>query len=228
METKQSKKANLEPKRFLFAQIGLVLALGVVFAAFEWKTYNSEILMPEKTMNLAAEQDLVHVTIIPDAPPPPPLPKSSLMKVVSDKEKVIEDIEVNSEANQKTEIPVYIPPPPKEEKTIEIDEIIPFVDLHEKAEFPGGEKELLKFLAKNINYPKNAVMNDIEGIVYIAFVVEKNGEISNVELMRGIFNECDEEAMRVVKMMPKWKPGKQRDIYVRTKYYLPVKFKLFD
>jgi protein TonB len=93
-------------------------------------------------------------------------------------------------------------------------------------EFPGGMGELMKYLAENIKYPPLAKESGIQGRVFINFVVEPNGSISNVKVLRGIGGGCDEEAVRVVSKMPNWKPGKQRGKAVRVSYNLPVKFTL--
>jgi protein TonB len=93
-------------------------------------------------------------------------------------------------------------------------------------EFPGGEEKLFEYLGKNIKYPSMARENGITGTVYVTFVVEGNGEISDVKKLRGIGGGCDEEAVRVVRSMPAWKPGKQNSKPVRVQYNLPIKFTL--
>ena len=98
--------------------------------------------------------------------------------------------------------------------------------VEENPEFPGGKKELDKWLAANLKYPAIAREEGIEGSTYIGFVVEKDGSITEVQVKRGIAGGCNEEASRLIKSMPKWKPGKQNGQVVRTAYTLPVKFKL--
>lgn len=93
-------------------------------------------------------------------------------------------------------------------------------------EYPGGANEMMKFLAENIKYPTVDGENGISGRVYVTFIVEKTGLISNVTILRGIGAGCDEEAIRVIKMMPKWKPGTQRGQAVRVQYNVPIKFAL--
>jgi protein TonB len=92
--------------------------------------------------------------------------------------------------------------------------------------FPGGEQKMSEFITSNINYPEAAREAGVQGRVYIRFVVEQDGSISNVKVMRGIGSGCDEEAMRVIKSMPKWKPGKQHGKTVRVSYQIPVNFSL--
>ena len=95
-------------------------------------------------------------------------------------------------------------------------------------EFPGGEEAILEFVAKNIQYPQKAIDAGAYGRVFVGFVIEPDGSVSNVTLLRGIGFGCDEEAMRVVKMMPKWQPGMQNGEAVRVSYLIPINFKLED
>ena len=107
----------------------------------------------------------------------------------------------------------------------EVEEEI-FMVVEEDPEFPGGIDSLYAFIRRNLHYPEEAWNNKIEGTVYVTFSVEKDGSISNVKLLRDIGGGCGAEAVRVVKLMPKWKPGKQRGIPVRTQFNLPIKFKM--
>lgn len=101
-----------------------------------------------------------------------------------------------------------------------------FMVVEQMPEFPGGEEKLYKFLSDSIGYPELAKQNHIQGKVYVAFVVEKDGSVTDARIIRGIGGGCDEEALRVIKLMPKWIPGKQRGIPIRVQYTLPVKFTL--
>lgn len=103
-----------------------------------------------------------------------------------------------------------------------------YLDVDEMALFPGGREELDKYLAKNLKYPENAIKNEIEGKYYLRFVVEKNGEITNVKITRSVQHcpECDNEAKRVVRSFPKFKPAKLNGAVVRSYYVVPVIFKL--
>ncbi|MFZ4740506.1 MAG: energy transducer TonB [Bacteroidales bacterium] len=91
-------------------------------------------------------------------------------------------------------------------------------------DFQGGEKARVDFLRNNMHYPDKAIENGIEGIVYITFVVEKDGSITNIKILRGIGGGCDEEAVRVIKLMPKWIPGNLNGSIIRTQYNMPIKF----
>ena len=98
--------------------------------------------------------------------------------------------------------------------------------VEEMPQFPSGETKMMEYIAKNINYPQEARDKGIEGRVFIGMVIEKDGSVSNVRVLRGIGGGCDEEAVRVISSMPKWKPGKVGGEPVPVSYMLPVNFKL--
>jgi protein TonB len=102
------------------------------------------------------------------------------------------------------------------------------VVVEEAPEFQGGDQARIDYLIKNINYPKKARKEGIQGTVYITFIVEKDGKVSNVRILRGIGGGCDEESLRVVKNMPRWKPGRQKGKNVRVQYNMPIKYTLED
>lgn len=101
-----------------------------------------------------------------------------------------------------------------------------FVAVEQQAEFPGGQAALMKWLSNNIRYPESAQQNDIQGRVVVKFVVEKDGSVGNATIVRGVDKDLDREALRVVKKMPKWQPGKNNGVAVRSYFTLPVTFKL--
>ena len=101
-----------------------------------------------------------------------------------------------------------------------------FVAVEQQAEFPGGTAAMYKWLGNNMRYPEAAQQNDIQGTVHVKFVVEKDGSIGNVTLLKGVDKDLDREAIRVVKKMPKWQPGKNNGVAVRSYFTLPVKFRL--
>lgn len=128
------------------------------------------------------------------------------------------------------------PPPPKQIKVVEksigdedpakYEEEVIFTVVEDMPEFPGGKDAFYAYIGNNIKYPVKAKENGTSGTVFITYVVEKDGSISNVSVLRGIGDGCDEEGVRVVKGMPNWKPGKQRGKAVRVQYNLPIKFNL--
>ncbi|MBL0126095.1 MAG: energy transducer TonB [Flavobacteriales bacterium] len=102
----------------------------------------------------------------------------------------------------------------------------PLVIVEEMPEFPGGNDAMMKYLSAQIKYPEEAVENGIGGTVYVSYVVERDGRLSEVKVLRGIGGGCDEEALRVMKSMPNWIPGKQNGKVVRVRYNLPFRFHL--
>ncbi len=224
MEARKTDKADLEGKKGYFFEIGLIIALLIVFAAFEYKSYD------KITVDLSArEVDDIPEEIIPITeqkvkPPPPPPPKQvTKITIVEDDVEVEDDIDIDVDADDDTEMEEYIPPEEDDEEIVEAEI---FTVVEAMPEFPGGMAKLMGFLGKNIKYPPLAKESGIQGRVFINFVVEPNGQISNVKVLRGIGGGCDEEAVRVVNSMPKWKPGMQRGKPVRVSYNLPVKFTL--
>ena len=115
---------------------------------------------------------------------------------------------------------------PTKEKPVEVEDDTPLIFVEQKPEFENGDKAMYAFLSKNIVYPAIARENGISGTVFVGFVVSKDGTIRNVEIKRGIGGGCNEEAIRVIKLMPKWKPGKQNGKAVNVAFTLPVKFRL--
>ena len=174
---------------------------------------------------IAEEEIEIPVAIQPSASPPPPEPEApEILEVVE--EKVEKRIQINIEDDQsRAQIQTFVPPPPppkpKEEATEEI-----FVVVEEMPEFPGGQSALMKYLSENIRYPVIAQENGIEGRVICPFVVERDGSITDVQVVRGVDPSLDKEAVRVIQSMPKWKPGKQRGKPVRVRFTLPIVFRL--
>ena len=104
------------------------------------------------------------------------------------------------------------------DKVLEKAEVMP--------EYPGGDQAMMQFVAENVKYPQDAIDKEISGRVLVSFVVEKDGSIGDVKVVKGIGGGCDEEAVRVVNTMPKWKPGMDKGKPVRVSYMMPITFKL--
>ncbi len=225
MEAKKSKKADLEPKRTVFIQIGLVIALAISLVAFEWKTYDIKEIDTTARQAEQVEDDLVEITQ-QNKPPPPPAapPTTTLINIVQDNVDVVDDFTIDAEATQLTEIPKYVPPAMVEEEEVAEAEIFTVVET--SPSFPGGDEARIRYLTENIKYPQMARESSIQGTVYVTFVVERTGNVSDVRVLRGIGGGCDEEAIRVIKGMPKWSPGKQRGKPVRVQFTMPIKFTL--
>ena len=223
MEEKKSPKANLENKKLMFVQIGLIISLAVAWAVFEIKSYDKiEFADVGRTVEVV-EEEMVEITKQEQKPQPVEVPKQTTQIQVVEDDVEVEDIEINADVDQNEVIEEYVAPEIEEE---DIQEAEIFTIVEEMPDFPGGTQKLADYLAKNIKYPQMARESGIQGRVFINFVVEPDGSISNVNVMRSLGGGCDEEAVRVVKSMPKWKPGKQRGKPVRVSYILPVNFKL--
>jgi protein TonB len=225
MEEKKSPKANLENKKVMFTQIGLIISLLIAWMAFEHKSYDKREIDPSLLRQTeVVEEEMVEITKQEEPKPQPvEVPKQTTQLEIVQDDVEVEDIEINAEVDQQEVIEEYVPVEVEEEEVQE-QEIFQIVE--EMPAYPGGEQKLMEFIAKGIKYPQIARETGIQGRVFVGFVVEPDGSVSNVKVLRGIGGGCDEEAMRVVKSMPKWKPGKQRGKAVRVSYMLPVNFKL--
>ena len=227
MELKKSPKADLESKKTLFLEIGLVFALAVALLAFNWKSYEKK----ETTFAQAAVMEVPEEQIIQTQentpPPPPPEPEVQMsedIKIVEDDVKIEHELKtINADDLTKPDAPVV--KIEVKEEVEEVEETI-FLVVEEQPSFPGGEDKMFEYLYSNIKYPQVAKENNITGRVFLTFVVEKDGSIANAKILRDIGGGCGQEALRVVKNMPKWSPGKQRGKPVRVQFNLPVVFDL--
>jgi protein TonB len=225
METKKSKKADLENKRILFLQIGFILSLGAALLAFEWPSSDVSKNDMLTTVDPSMALELPPITRS-DEPKKVELPKPKPLEL-------IEIVDNNSDAEEldpfssEGDPDLAITPVNYDVESEDGDsEPIPFVFLEDKPEFPGGMDEMFKFIARNVKYPSVCQELGIEGVVYVSFVIDKTGKVTNVQLMRGVDKNLDAEALRVVALMPDWKPGKQRNVPVRVAFNMPVRFKL--
>ena len=227
MEVKKSPKANLESRKPIFTQIGLVVVLSLVLIAFEWTSTDVNVDLEAAEEEVAVEEEIIPITRqeeVKPPPPPPPPAVADILNIVEDDVELDLELEImDTEMNQDAMVDftaVYEVP----EETREDGEI--FMIVEEIPEFPGGEGELQKYLASSVRYPVIAQENGIQGRVYIQFVINQRGEVTNVTILRGVDPSLDREAVRVVEAMPKWKPGKQRNRPVRVSYTVPINFVL--
>lgn len=225
MQIKKNPSKDVRNKRFDFTLIGLTISLLVVLAAFEYTTPPEEKKVLEGP---AINEDLVVMenTVQEKKPPPPPPPPE--LEVVED------DVEIDeeqpefeeTETDQDEAMDTY---EEEEEEPEETNEIFEMFAVQEPAEFPGGENELRRFLKENIVYPESALQAEVQGTVVIRFVVDKHGNISNLEVLtppKGF--GLEDEAKRVLKLTSgKWKPAKQRDQPVSVRYQIPVNFQMY-
>ena len=229
MEIKKSEKASLENKRLLFTEIGLVVALLIVYFAFNWGSREAKVAALEDTTQVLVEEEMI--AIQNELPPPPPeapaIPVlSDQIDIVDDDIKLDEDLFINLEDNnQAVEIQDYKEAVVEEEEVEE--EAIPFQLVEQKPSFNGVDaNEFSKWVNSRLVYPEIAKENGVQGRVTLQFTVEADGRVTNVKVLRGVDESLDKEAVRVVSSSPKWKPGKQRDRAVKVTYTFPVIFQL--
>ncbi len=228
MEIKKSEKANLENKKLLFVEIGLVISLAITLFAFEWTSTETEVAVLEDTQEVVLEEEIIPIT--QEAPPPPPsapnIPVlSGQIDIVNDEIEVDDDLFMNLEDDSSlgVEIMDYVE---VEEEVVE-EEAIPFQLVEEKPSFQGGDaNQFSKWVNSRLEYPEIAKENGVQGRVTLQFTVEKDGSVTKVKVLRGVDPSLDKEAVRVVSMSPKWSPGKQRDRAVPVTYTFPVIFQL--
>ena len=227
MEVKKSPKADLEGKKSTGLLIGYVLALAVMFIAFEWSERDKVINIDSGLSEVVFEEEMIPITEQEEqkAPPPPPeAPKAEEIIEIAENDADVEEttIQASDETDKAVEVK-YVPVEVEEE---EVEEQQIFQVVEEMPEFPGGMGECMKWLSKNMKYPTISQENGVQGRVIVQFVVNRDGSIVDAKVMRGVDPYLDKEALRVVGLMPKWKPGKQRGKAVRVKYTLPVMFRL--
>jgi protein TonB len=226
-EVKKSPKANLEVHKGTYIMMGLVLGVSLLFFAFEWSTQTSKLNENILVQDVLAEEEIEITRRDPTPPPPPPPPEPEtpeIIEVVEEKVETRLEIQIEDDQSQR-QMQAYVPPPPPKPKQEEVTEEI-FVVVENQPEFPGGNTAMMKFLSDNIKYPVIAQENGIQGRVICNFVVERDGSITDVQVVRGVDPSLDKEAVRVIQQMPRWKPGKQRGQAVRVRFTLPVVFRL--
>lgn len=224
MELKKSIKADLEWKKPIFFQIGIFAALVLVLAMFElFGSEEKEVVSFDYGPAIETEDIILQTEQLKEVTPPPPAPMTTtVIEIIDDNIRIDSDFEVDAESDQSMVTPEYEYVEYVDEAPVEEEEI--FVIVEENPEFPGGDEARMKFLQDNIVYPSVAKSAGIEGTVIVGFVVERDGSITNVKILRGKAQSIDEEAIRVAKKMPKWKPGKQRGRTVRAQFRMPITF----
>ncbi|MDX9782392.1 MAG: energy transducer TonB [Bacteroidales bacterium] len=229
MEIKKTPKADLENKKILFRELGLIVSLALVLLAFEWKSYDKQISTLGDNNAAVIEEEMIPITN--ETPPPPQeAPKiptiSDVIEIVDDDMKIENELIINTEddKNLGVEIKDYVKGPVEE--VIEEEEI-PFTIVEEKPSFQGGdENTFTKWVASKLVYPEIAKENGVQGRVILQFLVGTDGSVSDVKVVRGVDASLDREAARVVASSPKWKPGRQRNKPVKVRYTFPVIFQL--
>ncbi len=221
MELKKKPEADLTKKRGLFFNIGMVTTLALVILAFTWKSYDEGDLMNLGSLEDNADE-MIEIPVTEQPPPPPPKIQQPEIIEVPDEEEIEEDIEVDLDVDvtDDTEIEAIV----ADEEEEESDEIFTIVEQQPAPK--GGMGAFYKYVGKKMKYPSQAKRMGIEGKVFVKFMVDKDGSISRVQILKGIGAGCDEEAAKVLKAAPKWVPGKQRGRAVRVWMTIPIVFKL--
>ncbi|HNT92800.1 MAG: energy transducer TonB [Bacteroidales bacterium] len=227
MEPKKTEKANLENKKSLFLQAGLIIALIVCIVALEWTSGQRRDSAFDGMSEEAIEEEQIPVTeeTPPEEIPPPEVTVTDLFEIVED-DVVIEN-EVKFEDDETSEdkvVEIYAPVLQAEEEEVE-EEI--FVIVEDMPKFRGGDiNKFREWVQKRVRYPELASENGIQGRVFITFVVETNGNVSNVTVTRSVDALLDDAAREAVAASPKWEPGMQRGRPVRVRYSIPIIFQL--
>lgn len=227
MELKKNEKANLENKKSLFLQIGLIIALLVCLGAMEWTSGQKKDSAFAGMTEEAIEEEQIPVTeeTPPEEMPPPEVTVTDLFEIVEDD--VVIDSDVKFEDDETSEdkvVEIYAPVLQAEEEEVE-EEV--FVIVEDMPKFKGGDINTFReWVQKRVRYPELAAENGIQGRVFITFVVETNGTVSNVTVSRSVDQLLDEAAKEAVMASPKWEPGMQRGRPVRVRYSIPIIFQL--
>ena len=227
MEVKKAPVADLEGKKTTWLLVGYIFILALIFVAFEWT--KRDVVETGEIIEVAMinfEEEIIPITLQEKPVAPVPVEAKAvaeIIKIVEDdaqiEETIIASTEDTGEVVEITNIEnVVVEEPEKEEEIFQVVEAMP--------EFPGGMAELMKYLQKSIKYPSISQENGVQGRVIVQFVVNKDGSIVDPVVIRSVDPYLNKEALRVVKAMPKWKPGEQRGKTVRVKFTLPVQFRL--
>lgn len=231
METKKYPNVDLDNYHNIFVEVGLIVALGICFIAFEWKSSVKETSHLGQVVTQEVETEIIPITrqeqVRPPEPPPPPR-VVEVLNIVSNEVEIEDELEIEAtEADQQTSIdiaPMMVAV--QREKEAEKDESPVFFIVEEMPEFPGGELALRKFIANAIKYPVIAQENGVQGKVYVNFVVGKDGQVTDARVIRSVDPALDKEALRVVNSLPRWKPGRQGGENVRVSFSVPISFVL--
>ena len=221
----KSPKATLEDKKFIFVLMGFIVALSVLYIGFEWTAKEVTIHVLEDTLDWEEdEMDIIQTQEPPPPPPPPPPPEQFFDEIIIvDDEEEVESIIIIAEDDPRDIIDIPV------RQVIEIEEDdahVIFEAVEHMPSFPGGHAAMMRWLNEHIRYPQIAIENNIQGRVMVQFVVNTDGSIVDVVVIRGQDPLLDREALRVVGQMPSWTPGKQGTRPVRVRFTIPVIFRL--
>jgi periplasmic protein TonB len=228
MESKKSERANLEKKKGLFLQIGFVTVLALLLIAFEWTTREVATGSLGQLADVVLEEEIIPITRpeeIQPPPPPPPPQITETLNIVEDDVEIDDDIFIDDvEARADTRIEMSQIIMQEEEEAAEQDF---FYIVEDMPDFQGkGQDGFRQYIGENLRYPQIAAENGIQGRVFVQFIVNADGSVSDATVVRGVDPALDREAVRVVMSSPRWTPGRQRGVPVRVAYTFPINFVL--
>lgn len=220
MELKKSEAASIEKLRMPLVLIGLLFVGSLVLASF---SYTTGVERDSLAQNSAGEDNVQYVEENTNEPPPPPEtpPQVDVPPPVS--EEIQEEENTEEIPAPVVQTPPPVPPGPVEQVRVE-EEIIEFPDV--EAAFPGGAAAMQKWISENVQYPQTSIEMNEQGRVYLSFVVESDGSITNIAVERGVSPDLDKEAKRLLRKMPKWVAGESKGKKARTRCRLPINFTL--
>uniref|UniRef100_UPI004055C0D6 energy transducer TonB n=1 Tax=Alistipes sp. TaxID=1872444 RepID=UPI004055C0D6 len=225
MEIKKNPKVDVQNKRVLLLEIGLAVALLIVIAAFLYTPREYKIEQIEQVVAVV-EEEITEITRQDQKPPEPP--KRTEITVITDILNIVtndEKISTNVDFAEFAEDVEIIQQVAVSEEVIEDDQ--PFVKVEQMPSFMGGDLMTFRnWVQSKVRYPQIAQENNISGRVLLMFVIEKDGALTNIQVLQTPDNSLSDEAIRILKTSPKWTPGKQRNQAVRVKYTLPIDFRI--
>ena len=228
MEIKKTEKASLENKRLIFAEVGLIAALLVVFAGFESTTRAKEVALLQGNTKIEEPEDIFAIPL----DTPPPAPEAPALPMLSDELEIVDDdvtVDLDFQSLDDTDIPVDIQAYRNQEvveQEVE-EEVLPFVAVEQKPSFQGGDaNDFSRWVNARLQYPEIAKENGVDGTVYLQFTIGSDGRMQDVKVLRSPDESLAREAVRVVASSPKWEPGRQRDRAVKVSYTFPVVYRL--
>ena len=228
MEIKKTERASLENKRLIFAELGLIAALLVVFAGFESSTRAKEVALLQGNTKIEDPYDIVAIPL----DTPPPAPEAPALPMLSDELEIVDDdvtVDLDFQSLDDTDIPVDIQAYRNQEvveQEVE-EEVLPFVAVEQKPSFQGGDaNDFSRWVNARLQYPEIAKENGVDGTVYLQFTIGSDGRMQDVKVLRSPDESLAREAVRVVASSPKWEPGRQRDRAVKVSYTFPVVYRL--
>ena len=229
IQMKNRRQAIARSRSRLFLSLGFVITFLVLWLAFEWKTYDPVNLMDLGSMRDAEFEEIIEIPLTAQLPPPPPkVIRQPIIKEVSN-EVVLNEIEIEIDVEiSEDDVVEEIDYDNYDTDADYVEEVVEevFMVVEHAPGFKGGMEAFYEYISENLEYPRIAKRQQIEGRVFLRFVIEKDGSVGKVDVLKGIGGGCDEEAVRVVKSSPKWTPGKQRGKAVRVYMALPILFNL--